>query len=107
MVEILPDRVVIEAAGGETSELANDFVLALTGFRPDRKLLFSAGVEMAGDMEKPVFDPETMETNVPGLYVAGVIASGRNANEVFIETGRGHGKLIAEHILGSQAVGNE
>ncbi|MDU4698389.1 MAG: YpdA family putative bacillithiol disulfide reductase [Paenibacillus sp.] len=107
VVEILPDRVVIEAAGGETSELANDFVLALTGFRPDRKLLFSAGVEMAGDMEKPVFDPETMETNVPGLYVAGVIASGRNANEVFIETGRGHGKLIADHILGSKASNNE
>lgn len=102
VVEINPDHVVVESlAAGETSALPNDFVLALTGFRPDRKLLFSAGVDMAGDMEKPVFDPETMETNVPGLYVAGVIASGRNANEVFIETGRGHGRLIAEHITAS------
>ncbi|CAM4326151.1 YpdA family putative bacillithiol disulfide reductase [Paenibacillus macerans] len=104
VIEIHPDHVVVEANdSGETTALINDFVLALTGFRPDRKLLFGAGVEMAGDMEKPVFDPETMETNVPGLYVAGVIASGRNANEVFIETGRGHGKLIAEHILASRS----
>ncbi len=104
VIEIHPDHVVVEANdSGETTALVNDFVLALTGFRPDRKLLFGAGVEMAGDMEKPVFDPETMETNVPGLYVAGVIASGRNANEVFIETGRGHGKLIAEHILASRS----
>ena len=50
-------------------------------------------------MEKPLYNPDTMETNVPGLYVAGVIASGRNANEVFIETGRLHGRLIAEHLV--------
>lgn len=99
VIEIHPGHVVVESGiDGELTEHANDFVLALTGFRPDRKLLFSAGVEMAGDMEKPVFNPDTMETNVPGLYVAGVIASGRNANEVFIETGRGHGRLIAEHL---------
>jgi thioredoxin reductase (NADPH) len=84
---------------GEISKLTNDFVLALTGFRPDRKLLLSAGVDMIGESEKPTFHADTMESNVPGLYVAGVIASGRNANEVFIETGRGHGALIAEHII--------
>lgn len=72
----------------------------MTGFRPDRKLLESAGVQMNDDLNKPVLNPETMETNVPGVYVAGVIASGSNANEVFIETGRWHGKLIAEHIIG-------
>jgi thioredoxin reductase (NADPH) len=84
---------------GEIKRLENDFVLALTGFRPDRKLLLSAGVDMIGELEKPTFNPDTMESNVPGLYVAGVIASGRNANEVFIETGRGHGTLIAKHII--------
>ncbi|MNJ77023.1 hypothetical protein D3C77_744330 [compost metagenome] len=55
---------------------------------------------MLGELEKPKFDPTSMESNVPGLYVAGVIASGRNANEVFIETGRGHGAIIAAHIIG-------
>lgn len=84
---------------GKTERLQNDFVLALTGFRPDRKLLLSAGVDMIGELEKPTFNAETMESNVSGLYIAGVIASGRNANEVFIETGRGHGALIAEHII--------
>jgi len=83
---------------GHTEMLGNDFVLAMTGFRPDRKLITSMGVTMSEDMDKPRFDPETMETNIPGLYVAGVIASGRNANEVFIETGRRHGAMIARHI---------
>lgn len=101
VTEIHPSQVKITSElDGEATMLPNDFVLALTGFRPDRKLLLSAGVEMIGDLEKPKFDATSMESNVPGLYVAGVIASGRDANEVFIETGRGHGALIAEHILG-------
>jgi thioredoxin reductase (NADPH) len=83
----------------QTVALPNDFVLALTGFRPDRDFLNAIGVTMDKDSDKPMFDPATMETNVNGLYVAGVIASGRDANEVFIETGRFHGRLIAEHIL--------
>lgn len=53
---------------------------------------------MAEDLDKPEFNPATMETNIPGIYVAGVIASGSNANEVFIETGCWHGRQIAEHI---------
>lgn len=92
---------------GNPLSLDNDFVLALTGFRPDRRLLASAGAHMDDEMDKPVFDPSTMETNVPGLYVAGVIASGRNANEVFIETGRGHGGLIARHIAERQLEAEE
>ncbi|USB31991.1 YpdA family putative bacillithiol disulfide reductase [Paenibacillus sp. YPG26] len=100
VISILQDRIVTESlTDGTTTELENDFVLALTGFRPDRKLLASAGVQMSDDMDKPVFDPETMESNIPGLYIAGVVASGRNANEVFIESGRGHGRLIARHIM--------
>jgi thioredoxin reductase (NADPH) len=46
----------------------------------------------------PTHDPETMETNVSGLYLAGVVATGRDANEIFIETGRGHGRKIAVHL---------
>lgn len=98
VIEITEDSVRIQSDQGEELRLDNDFVLALTGFRPDRKLLSSSGVQLDEDMEKPLYDPETMETNVPGLYVAGVIASGRNANEVFIETGRYHGRLIAQHL---------
>ncbi|MNP53697.1 Ferredoxin--NADP reductase [compost metagenome] len=100
--EILDDSIRLLHADGSTSELDNDFVLALTGFRPDRKLLSSVGVEMSDDMDKPVYNVETMESSVPGVYVGGVIASGRNANEVFIESGRWHGKYIAEHIVSRQ-----
>ncbi|MEF2965096.1 YpdA family putative bacillithiol disulfide reductase [Paenibacillus sp. M1] len=101
VIEIREREIVVESADRrESAVLPNDFVLALTGFRPDRKLMLEAGVQMSGEMEKPVFNPDTMETNVPGIYVSGVIASGRNANEVFIESGRGHGRLIAEHICG-------
>lgn len=103
VTEIRESSITIQDKDGNTTENDNDFVLALTGFRPDRKLLTSCGVELDGDMEKPLFNPETMESNVPGLYVAGVIASGRNANEVFIETGRKHGGLIAEHIAAVRA----
>ncbi|MCM2997492.1 MULTISPECIES: YpdA family putative bacillithiol disulfide reductase [Paenibacillus] len=103
VTEIRESSITIQDKDGHTTEIDNDFVLALTGFRPDRKLLASCGVELDGDMEKPLFNPETMESNVPGLYVAGVIASGRNANEVFIETGRKHGGLIAEHIAAVRA----
>ncbi|MDF9841020.1 MULTISPECIES: YpdA family putative bacillithiol disulfide reductase [unclassified Paenibacillus] len=99
VTEITPSSVIVTGNSGETSELDNDFVLAMTGFRPSRALLSSAGVQMDDELDKPSFNPSTMESNIPGLYVAGVIASGRNANEVFIETGRGHGKLIADHIV--------
>lgn len=99
VTEITPSSVIVTGHNGETSELDNDFVLAMTGFRPSRALLSSAGVLMDDELDKPSFNPSTMESNIPGLYVAGVIASGRNANEVFIETGRGHGKLIADHIV--------
>jgi thioredoxin reductase (NADPH) len=97
VTHIHPDTVTIESEG-KVSELDNDFVLALTGFRPDRKLLASIGITIQGEHDIPEFNPETMETNVKGLYLAGVIASGSNANEIFIETGRHHGRSIAEHL---------
>jgi thioredoxin reductase (NADPH) len=103
VTEITESSVIVTNQNGEKNTLDNDFVLALTGFRPSRTLLSSAGVVMDDDLDKPAFNPSTMESNVPNLYVAGVIASGRNANEVFIETGRGHGKLIADHILSKRS----
>ncbi|QJD86996.1 YpdA family putative bacillithiol disulfide reductase [Cohnella herbarum] len=82
----------------ESYTLDNDFVLALTGFRPERTLLTDAGAEVDAESTIPTFDPETMESNVPGLFIAGVIAAGREANEIFIESGRHHGELIARRI---------
>lgn len=100
VIDIQPDAVIVRTPDGE-QRIENDFVLALTGFRPDRKFLERTGVEMDAESDRPVYHPETMETNVKGLYVAGVVASGRNANEIFIESGRFHGNLIAAHIRSS------
>jgi thioredoxin reductase (NADPH) len=83
--------------------LENDFVLALTGFRSSRKFLADSGVHIHGEWELPEFNPDTMETNVPGLYLAGVVAAGRDANEIFIETGRNHGKSILRSLLAKNA----
>ncbi|WP_020616264.1 YpdA family putative bacillithiol disulfide reductase [Paenibacillus daejeonensis] len=97
VVEIAQREVVIEDLSGTRSSLPNDFVLALTGFHPDREFLTHAGcaIEPEG---YPFFHEETMETNVPGIYLAGVVASRHEANEIFIETGRFHGRKIAEHL---------
>ncbi|MNC63210.1 hypothetical protein D3C75_1133130 [compost metagenome] len=63
VIDIRPTEVSVEyLENRNVTVIANDFVLALTGFRPDRKLLFGAGVEMTDEMEKPVFNPDTMET---------------------------------------------
>lgn len=99
VVEIRPGSVVIEAGDGTRTERNAEFVLALTGFRPDRTLIDGTGAETRPDTGAPVYDPETMETTVKGLYVAGVVASGEDANEIFIESGRHHGTLIARSLL--------
>jgi thioredoxin reductase (NADPH) len=88
------DAIEIENAQGERFEIANDFVFALTGYHPDVDLLRNAGVEVDPDSYRPKCDPRTLETNVRGLYVAGVVISGRQTNEIFIENGRFHGKQI-------------
>ncbi|KUP06600.1 hypothetical protein Q75_08760 [Bacillus coahuilensis p1.1.43] len=84
--------------GGEFTTIKNDFVFAMTGYHPDHAFLTKMGVHIDEVSGRPEFDPETMETNVPGIYIAGVIAAGNNANEIFIENGRFHGGLIAQSI---------
>jgi thioredoxin reductase (NADPH) len=96
--EITPDSVVIKTPEG-VQTLDNDFVFALTGYHPDYSFLRRLGIELTKDQCRPVCDPETLESNVPGLYVAGVIVAGSRTNEIFIENGRFHGKLIAEDIV--------
>ncbi|OXM16415.1 YpdA family putative bacillithiol disulfide reductase [Paenibacillus herberti] len=95
-VAIKPGNIVIQGEESVPYELENDFVLALTGFHPDRDFLLSMGVAIEPE-GYPLFDSETMETNVPGIYLAGVVASRHEANEIFIETGRFHGVRIADH----------
>ena len=101
--EIGTDYVVIAGPTG-TFRLKNDFVFALTGYHPDYDFLQSVGIELSTEQHRPVCDPETLESNVPGIYVAGVIVAGSRTNEIFIENGRFHGKLIAQHLR--QAMGN-
>ncbi|MGN7456864.1 YpdA family putative bacillithiol disulfide reductase [Paenibacillus pasadenensis] len=98
VVEIAPASIVVQSEDGEQAKLPNDFVLALTGFHPDRDFLRSIGVAIEPE-GYPYFDSDTMQTNVPGVYLAGVVASRHEANEIFIETGRFHGVKIADHLL--------
>lgn len=95
--EILPESIVLNTQEGEVA-LENDFVFALVGYHPDYSFLRRIGIELTRDQCRPVCDPESLESNVPGVYVAGVIVAGSRTNEIFIENGRFHGHLIAEHI---------
>jgi thioredoxin reductase (NADPH) len=95
--EIKPDAVVLNTPEGELT-LKNDFVFALTGYHPDFSFLRSVGVELTTPDCRPVCDPATLETNVPGVYLAGVIVAGMKTGEIFIENGRFHGKQIADDL---------
>jgi thioredoxin reductase (NADPH) len=94
--EITLDSVVIATPEGE-QRLPNDFVLALTGYHPDFEFMKGLGIR-SGEDDCPVVDPETLESNVPGIYLAGVILAGRRTNEIFIENGRFHGAQIARDL---------
>jgi thioredoxin reductase (NADPH) len=78
--------------------LDNDFVFALTGYHPDFDFLAAVGVQMEGEDRCPACDPQSLESNIPGLYLAGVIVAGMRTNEIFIENGRFHGRQIAQDI---------
>lgn len=97
LVEITLDAVVIETPGGR-EKLKNDFVFAMTGYHPDFDFLEGLGVRFEGEDKLPVCDPETLESNVPGIYLAGVIVAGSRTNEIFIENGRFHGRQIAKAL---------
>lgn len=78
--------------------LANNYVFALTGYHPDFDFLAAIGVRMEGKDRCPACDPQSLESNIPGLYLAGVIVAGMRTNEIFIENGRFHGRQIARDI---------
>ncbi len=97
--EILPTKVILENTNSmETVEIANDWVLAMTGWRPDRGFISGLGISIDDETGIPSHDTDTMESNVPGIYIAGVLAAGYNANKIFIENGKLHGPKIVEAI---------
>jgi len=95
--EIRADSVMIQTPDGEL-RLKNDFVFALTGYHPDYSFLQSLGVQLTPDECRPIVNHDTLETNVPGVYVAGVIVAGSRTSEIFIENGRFHGQHIAADL---------
>jgi thioredoxin reductase (NADPH) len=95
--QIEPESVVLDTSDGP-ARIKNDFVFALIGYHPDYDFLLAMGIELSPEQCRPICDPQTLESNVPGIYVAGVIVAGSRTNEIFIENGRFHGKLIAQDL---------
>jgi thioredoxin reductase (NADPH) len=97
---ITEDDVIVEDADGERRLPARQ-VFALTGYHPDFSFIESLGVRLDRETRKPELDPRTLESNIPGIYLAGVVIGGRHTSEIFIENGRFHGKVIIDAIHGS------
>jgi thioredoxin reductase (NADPH) len=98
VLSIAEDTVTIATSQGERI-LPNHFVFALTGYHPDFAFIESLGVKLdESNARCPICDPSTLESNVPGIYLAGVIVAGERTNEIFIENGRFHGRLIAQDL---------
>ena len=95
--EIRQDCVLLSTPAGEV-RIKNDFVFALTGYHPDYDFLRSVGIRLNDKDYRPECNPQTLESNVAGVYVAGVIVAGSRTSEIFIENGRFHGKQIAEDL---------
>jgi thioredoxin reductase (NADPH) len=98
VTNITEDDVTIATPNGDVT-IANHFVFALTGYHPDFDFIERLGVKLDEANDRcPVCDQATLESNVPGIYLGGVIVAGERTNEIFIENGRFHGKLIAEDL---------
>ena len=97
VVKIGEFSVVIDTPSGEVS-LKNDFVFAMTGYRPDLTFLAAHGIRLDPETQRPYTNSETLESDRKGIYLAGVLVAGMHTNEIFIENGRFHGKIIAEAI---------
>lgn len=101
--EIQEDSIIINSPEGEVT-LDNDFVLALTGYRPNFEFLEKLGIDLSKDTKRlPKYNPDSMESNVSGLYLAGVICGGMETHKWFIENSRIHAKIIIKHILGKKS----
>jgi len=98
VIAITPDAVLLQGNNGTPIEVPNDFVLAMTGYEPDTRLLEDAGAVVDPATKKPALS-EHFESTVPGLYVAGTLCAGCDSNTVFVENSRDHGPAIVQHIV--------
>ncbi|MEB3056053.1 YpdA family putative bacillithiol disulfide reductase [Bacillus pseudomycoides] len=98
-VKEITEHTLTYTSNGELFTIQNDFVFAMTGYHPDHSFLTKMGVEIDKETGRPIFTEETMETNVENIFIAGVIAAGNNANEIFIENGRFHGGAITQTVV--------
>ena len=98
--EISRDEVIVANGAGE-KRLPARRVFALTGYHPDFEFIESLGVHLDPETRKPTLDPNTLESNVPGIHLAGVVIGGRHTGEIFIENGRFHGKQIIDGLAGT------
>jgi thioredoxin reductase (NADPH) len=98
ITEITPNKIQVSGPDG-TQSLENDYVLAMTGYQPNFTFLEKLGISLSEDEKRlPQYNPDTMETNVTGLYLAGVICGGMETHKWFIENSRIHAKQIMAHI---------
>jgi len=96
--QIAEDTVTLRTPAGPVT-IPNDFVFALTGYHPDFDFIESLGITLDETNDRcPICNPATLESNINGIYLAGVIVAGERTNEIFIENGRFHGKLIADSL---------
>ena len=101
VLKITSNAIVFKDENQNIKTIENDFVLAMTGYLPDFEFLKNAGIELKGDCLNPFYNEQTMETNVPGLYLAGVVCGGKDTHLWFIENSRIHAEIIVKHILAS------
>lgn len=99
LIEIKENSVVFKDEKSKIQEIDNDFVLAMTGYLPDFNFLKNSGIDLQGECLNPVYDPETMETNIENLYLAGVVCGGKDTHLWFIENSRIHAEMIIRNIL--------
>ena len=99
LIEIKENSVIFKDEKDEIREIENDFVLAMTGYLPDFDFLKKTGIDLQGECLNPVYHPETMETNIPNLYLAGVVCGGKDTHLWFIENSRIHAEMIVKNIL--------
>ncbi|MNU15380.1 Ferredoxin--NADP reductase [compost metagenome] len=99
LIEIKENSVVFKDEKSKIQEIENDFVLAMTGYLPDFNFLKNSGIDLQGECLNPVYDPETMETNIENLYLAGVVCGGKDTHLWFIENSRIHAEMIIRNII--------
>lgn len=99
VVKITDQTIIFKDEHETIHEIENDFVLAMTGYLPNFEFLRNSGIELQGDCLKPQYNESTMETNIEGLYLAGVVCGGRDTHLWFIENSRIHAEIIMKNIV--------